>query len=206
MIRAKFRWRGTLVLAVIAALAQAVTAAEIKVVTSGTFRAAYLALVPEYERLTKVKVTTEFGASMGETSSAIPMRLKRGEAFDVVIMFAPALSDLMKQGKDVPEGTTRRGRKYRWTKLPALASIKLELYRELKASGDIHAFGIGINVGETLETTAARAPIDFALVAMPYTLLDQASLHTGMTMCLIFILGLVVLPFAPETKGQPLPE
>jgi hypothetical protein len=25
-------------------------------------------------------------------------------------------------------------------------------------------------------------------------------------MCLIFLLGLVALPFLPETKGQPLPE
>ena len=25
-------------------------------------------------------------------------------------------------------------------------------------------------------------------------------------MCVIFLLGLVVLPFLPETKGQPLPE
>jgi MFS family permease len=28
----------------------------------------------------------------------------------------------------------------------------------------------------------------------------------GLTMCGIFLLGLLVLPFAPETKGQPLPE
>lgn len=28
----------------------------------------------------------------------------------------------------------------------------------------------------------------------------------GLTMCAIFLVGLVVLPFAPETKGQPLPE
>jgi MFS family permease len=28
----------------------------------------------------------------------------------------------------------------------------------------------------------------------------------GLAMCSIFVLGLVVLPFAPETKGQPLPE
>ena len=25
-------------------------------------------------------------------------------------------------------------------------------------------------------------------------------------MCLIFLLGIIVLPFLPETKGQPLPE
>jgi MFS family permease len=28
----------------------------------------------------------------------------------------------------------------------------------------------------------------------------------GLTMCLVFLLGLAVLPFLPETKGQPLPE
>jgi hypothetical protein len=28
----------------------------------------------------------------------------------------------------------------------------------------------------------------------------------GLVMCLIFLLGLAVLPFAPETKGKPLPE
>jgi MFS family permease len=30
--------------------------------------------------------------------------------------------------------------------------------------------------------------------------------YAGITMCVIFLLGLAVLPFAPETKGQPLPE
>jgi hypothetical protein len=30
--------------------------------------------------------------------------------------------------------------------------------------------------------------------------------YAGLTMCGIFLLGLLVLPFAPETKDQPLPE
>ncbi len=30
--------------------------------------------------------------------------------------------------------------------------------------------------------------------------------YAGLSMCVIFVLGLIVLPFAPETKGQPLPE
>jgi MFS family permease len=30
--------------------------------------------------------------------------------------------------------------------------------------------------------------------------------YAGMTMCLVFILGLLALPFLPETKGKPLPE
>lgn len=72
---------------------------EIKVVTSAAFTIAYLELAPEYERATHNKLVTEFGASLGTTHGAIPMRLERGEAIDVVIMSAPALADLIKQGK-----------------------------------------------------------------------------------------------------------
>jgi molybdate transport system substrate-binding protein len=92
---------GTKALALFCALltASAVRAAEIKVVTSGAFTAAYLKLAPEYERATHDKLVTEFGPSMGTTHNAIPLRLERGEAIDVVIMAAPALADLIKQGK-----------------------------------------------------------------------------------------------------------
>jgi molybdate transport system substrate-binding protein len=72
---------------------------EIKVVTSGGFTAAYLELVPEYEASTHNKLVTEFGPSMGTTHNAIPIRLERGEAIDVVIMAGPALDDLIKQGR-----------------------------------------------------------------------------------------------------------
>jgi molybdate transport system substrate-binding protein len=72
---------------------------NITVVTSGAFTAAYLELVPEYERATHTKLVTEFGPSMGTTHNAIPVRLDRNEAIDVVIMAAPALEDLTRQGK-----------------------------------------------------------------------------------------------------------
>ncbi|MEO6300122.1 MAG: aldo/keto reductase [Paracoccaceae bacterium] len=51
---------------------------------------------------------------------------------------------------------------------------------ELKKSGDIKAFGMGINTNDALEQVAPRFDLDFCLVAMPYTLLDHASLHHGM--------------------------
>jgi MFS family permease len=35
---------------------------------------------------------------------------------------------------------------------------------------------------------------------------DEPMRYAGLSMCSVFILGLLVLPFAPETKGQPLPE
>jgi molybdate transport system substrate-binding protein len=92
---------GTAVLALACALLTAAgeRTTELKVVTSGAFTAAYLELVPEYERATHNKLVTEFGPSMGTTHNAIPIRLERGEAIDVVIMAAPALTDLIKQGK-----------------------------------------------------------------------------------------------------------
>lgn len=77
---------------------------EIHVVTSGGFTAAYLQLVPEYERMTHNKLVTGFGPSMGTTHNAIPIRLERGEAIDVVIMAGSALDELIKKGK-VREGS-----------------------------------------------------------------------------------------------------
>src|SRR5437016_11969553 len=73
--------------------------ADIKVVTSGAFTAAYLELAPEYERATHNKLVTEFGPSMGTTHNAIPVRLDRNEAIDVVIMAAPGLEALIKKGQ-----------------------------------------------------------------------------------------------------------
>jgi len=30
--------------------------------------------------------------------------------------------------------------------------------------------------------------------------------YAGLSMCAVFLIGLFVLPFAPETRGEPLPE
>jgi molybdate transport system substrate-binding protein len=89
---------------VVAAILFAASAAfgeEVKVMTSGAFTAAYLELVPEFERATKNKLVTTFGGSAGNGPETIPNRLQRGEPADVVIMSAPALDQLIKQGKVV---------------------------------------------------------------------------------------------------------
>src|SRR5580700_3994397 len=86
-----------LAFALLAAAARAAT--EITVVTSGAFTAAYLELTPQYEKATHNKLNNEYGPSMGTTHNAIPVRLDRGEAIDVVIMAAPALDDLIQRGK-----------------------------------------------------------------------------------------------------------
>src|SRR5271169_6010662 len=68
-----------------------------------------------------------YGATQGATEAEA-----QEMAEDFLVM---ALGDLIKLGRDVPEATNRRGGKYRWIQLPALASVKVELHRELKASG-----------------------------------------------------------------------
>jgi molybdate transport system substrate-binding protein len=75
---------------------------DVKVVTSGGFTAAYQELIPTYESATHHNVVTQFGPSMGTTYNAIPIRLERGEVIDVVILAAPGLDDLDKQGKIRP--------------------------------------------------------------------------------------------------------
>src|SRR5689334_7074732 len=80
-------------------VATVAVADEIKVVTSGAFTAAYLELVPQFERATGHKVATAFGPSMGSSPDAIPNRLQRGEPIDVVILAASTLDGLIKDGK-----------------------------------------------------------------------------------------------------------
>ena len=76
-----------------------VLAAEIRVLTSGGFTVAHKELAPEFERATGHKVTTGYGASMGGAPDSIPSRLARGEPTDIVILAAPALDALIKEGK-----------------------------------------------------------------------------------------------------------
>jgi molybdate transport system substrate-binding protein len=78
-------------------------AAEIKVMNSGGFAAAYLDLIPEFERATSNTIKTAWGPSMGTVPDAIPLRLQRGEPVDVIIMVGYALGDLIKQGKIVAD-------------------------------------------------------------------------------------------------------
>jgi molybdate transport system substrate-binding protein len=78
-------------------LVRSATAAEIRVMTSGAFTAAYLALIPRCADAggdSAVTVTTTMGA--GETS--IPNRLERRDAADVVIVDREALDRLLQRG------------------------------------------------------------------------------------------------------------
>jgi D-threo-aldose 1-dehydrogenase len=80
-----------------------------------------------------------------------------------------------------------------------LSKTGIKALEELKSSGDIGAYGMGINTNEAFETVAPEVDLDFLLVAMPYTLLDQDSLHRGMADCLKR--GVSVILGAPYASG-----
>lgn len=82
--------------------ATSVQAAELHVMISGGFNAAYKLLAPKFCAATGNTLDTELGPSMGKSPEAIPNRLDRGEPADVVIMVSYALDDLIKRGKVAP--------------------------------------------------------------------------------------------------------
>jgi MFS family permease len=54
---------------------------------------------------------------------------------------------------------------------------------------------------------AASGPTMLGLLtSRVYAGYEDPMRYAGITMCSIFVLGLLVLPFAPETRGRPLPE
>lgn len=76
---------------------------EIRVMTSGAFTAAHLALIPQLERLTGKKIVTA-STSIGTGDGSIPNRLKRGEIVDVVIVADTVLRKLIEDGLVLAEG------------------------------------------------------------------------------------------------------
>ena len=68
---------------------------------------------------------------------------------------------------------------------------------ELKASGHIKAIGAGINMLGMIPRFLPRFPLDFFIVAMPYTLLDQGALDVEFPLCEAHGAGVVIgAPFA----------
>ena len=76
--------------------------AQVKVIISGGFSAAYREVLPEFERTHRITVTTASGASQGNGPDTIGAMLRRGEPVDVVIMNRQGLADLIAQGRIVP--------------------------------------------------------------------------------------------------------
>ncbi|MFO1021551.1 MAG: MFS transporter [Planctomycetales bacterium] len=70
----------------------------------------------------------------------------------------------------------------------------------LRSTGTSFCYNVG-------RFAAAAGPMTLgALMKFAFQGYAEPMRYAGVTMCGIFLLGLVALPFAPETKGQPLPE
>jgi molybdate transport system substrate-binding protein len=93
----RLRFLCTIALAALLA-ASAAFAADVHVMISAGFYGAYSELAPAFERATGHHIITVRGPSMGDSPEAIPTRLTRGEAADVVILDGKAADELIKRG------------------------------------------------------------------------------------------------------------
>ena len=73
--------------------------AQVNVIVSGGFSAAYRDLLPELEKAAGVKVNTASGASQGNGPNTIGAQLRRGVPADVVIMSREGLDELIAEGR-----------------------------------------------------------------------------------------------------------
>jgi molybdate transport system substrate-binding protein len=76
--------------------------AQVTVLTSGGFSAAYQELLPQFENSTGITVTTVRGASQGDGPTTIDAELRRGQPADVVILSREGLAELLAEGRIVP--------------------------------------------------------------------------------------------------------
>jgi len=98
-----------------------------------------------------------------------------------------------------------------WVMVPVMGFCQLSLFAgyaiyfpelfptHLRATGTSFCY----NVGRFL---AALGPIVKAQLEAAFSHTPEPLRYAGVTMCGVFLLGLVVLPFLPETRDKPLPE
>jgi molybdate transport system substrate-binding protein len=75
--------------------------AQLEVIISGGFSAAYREVLPEFERTAGIKVTTRSGGSFGNDPNTIGAQLRRGVLADVVILSREGLAALIEEGRIV---------------------------------------------------------------------------------------------------------
>lgn len=73
--------------------------AQVRVLMSGGFSAAYQELLPQFQNTTGITVSTARGASQGDGPDTIGAQLRRGVPADVVIMSRGGLAELMAEGR-----------------------------------------------------------------------------------------------------------
>jgi molybdate transport system substrate-binding protein len=77
---------------------------DFRVMTSGAFTAAHLALIPSLEQLTKKTIVTA-ATSIGTGENSLPNRLKRGEIVDIVIVADTMLRQFIADGLVLAAGS-----------------------------------------------------------------------------------------------------
>jgi molybdate transport system substrate-binding protein len=97
MQRTWFRWLSALGVAALL-MPDAASAADVHVMISAGFYQVYSELGPAFERESGHHLVTTRGPSMGDSPEAIPTRLARGEAADVVILDGGIADELGKKG------------------------------------------------------------------------------------------------------------
>jgi molybdate transport system substrate-binding protein len=91
------RWCSAIAVALLF-MVRAADAADIRVMISAGFYEVYSELAPAFERASGCHLITTRGPSMGDSPEAIPTRLARGEAADVIILDSGAADELGKRG------------------------------------------------------------------------------------------------------------
>ncbi len=84
----------------------AVSYAQVNVIISGGFAAAYQELLPEFERTTGIKVSTASGSSLGTGPNSISGQLRSGIVADVVILSKEGFSELVADRKVIAGSET----------------------------------------------------------------------------------------------------
>ena len=88
----------------------AVASAQLRVIISGGFSAAYRELIPTFESANGLKVTTTTGGSVGTGPNTIGAQLRRGEKADVVILAREGLTELIAEKRIAPGTDVDLGR------------------------------------------------------------------------------------------------
>ena len=91
-------------------MARGASAADVRVMISAGFFGVYSELGPAFERLSGHHLVTTRGPSMGDSPEAIPARLARGEAADVVILDGGAADELVRRELVRADGKTELAR------------------------------------------------------------------------------------------------